>query len=134
MAVGPKGQMPRGGTRHCWSDRQRHRGAGADVSSPYPSAPWTLRSLPGTWGGTLAQQEGEKQSRPFLICSQGEVWGRQSAEGGMRSQIQCEPRPVASLRAGKYRQQALNGTAKLFHFTSSTFMFSSWRSDERLNK
>lgn len=49
--------MPRGGTRHCWSDQHRHRGAGADVSSSYPPAPWMLRSLLGTWGGTLAQQE-----------------------------------------------------------------------------
>lgn len=98
MAVGPKGQMPHRGRRHCWSDQCRH--GGADASSPYPTAPWALGSLPGTWGGgTLAQQEREKQSRPFLIGNQGEVWGRQSAEGGMSSQIQCEPQPVASLRA-----------------------------------
>lgn len=127
--------MPRGGTRHCWSDQHRHRGAGADVSSSYPPAPWMLRSLLGTWGGTLAQQEvGGEKSQPFIVCSQGEVWGRQSAEGGMSSQIQCASQPVASLGAGKNRQKALNGTTKLFHFTFSTCMFSSWRSDERLSK
>lgn len=57
--------MPRGGTQHCWSDQHQHRGAGADVSSSDPPAPWMLWSLLGTWGGTLAQQEGGKKITAF---------------------------------------------------------------------
>lgn len=82
----------------------------------------------------MAQEEGEKQSQPFIVGSGGEVWGRPSAEGGRSSEMQREPQPLPSLPAGKCRQQALKGSAKLFSLTSSTFMFSSWRSDESLNK
>lgn len=78
-------------------------------------------------GRNMSPAGAEKQSQPFTISSRGEVWGRQSAGGGLSSQIQCESR-------GKYRQQDLNGTAELLHFTFSTFLFSSCRSDERLKK
>lgn len=67
--------MPRGGTRHCWSDQHQHRGAGADVSISYPSAPWMLWSLPGTWGGTLAQQEGGKKNHSLLSFAVKERFG-----------------------------------------------------------
>lgn len=104
------------GTQGCWGDTHWHCGVGADVSSPYPTAPQTLLSLLGTWGGTSAQQERESNHLLWFAAKERGL-ERQSAEGGTGSQIQCKPQPVESWaelwNAGKRLQTVLKN-----YFTS----------------
>lgn len=116
------------GTQGCWSDTHCHCGAGADEAAP------TLLSLPGTWGGRSAQQEGENNHSLLCLQPRRERSGEAVSRGRHKHTDPVQTSAPGIPPSPRMQAEGFKQFWKTIYFTFFTLMFSSWRSDGRLSK